>query len=206
MQDNGRLNRAQPQCYACATGGTIRKALHMKTLLSAPVFTVLAFVFLLLSSALAFAADAPWCKTSDLTIKALPGSVGLGTVVVPYAFQNHNTKSCSLGGFPSLSALDNKGKPVKGVQFKRIPDILGVAEQPPIPSRIILGPGEEVWFQVTFSSGAPYFGEVEDRSMCRVVETLRIVPPRNRKPLVDHTRLEVCTPLRYTPVFPPMPD
>jgi hypothetical protein len=150
------------------------------------------------------AADTPWCKTADLKLKPLMGTAAGGTLDATYAFQNHSAKSCVLGGYPSLRALDKKGKPIRGVEFKRMPDISGLPEQPLIPSRIVLNPGEEVWFQLVFTSEGGYHGDVEDRSMCHRMETLLVTPPGNRKPLVTEFSGESCN-LRYTPVFLPIP-
>jgi Protein of unknown function (DUF4232) len=178
----------------------------MTTLRSAPMPTVRSLAFLLLLSAsVCFAKDTPRCHTSDLTLRTLPGTVAAGKGDQTYAFQNRSAKSCMLGGFPSLRALDKKGALVKPVEFKQVRDIWSVAEQPLIPSRIILKPGEEVWFQLVFTFNSIYHGDVEDRSMCHMMGTLLITPPGNRKPLAAEFSGQPCNPIRYTPVFLPIP-
>lgn len=179
----------------------------MKTLLFATIPAVLASCFFLLSSvSVCVAADAPWCQSADLTLETLRGSAAAGTLAQLYAFQNHSPKSCALGGFPSLRALDRQGKPVKGIEFKRLRAIFGAPDRTSIPSRIILKPGEEAWFQVVYTTASIYHGDVDDRSMCHSLDTLLIAPPRNRKPLAAQFAGDVCNPVRFTPVFLPTRD
>ena len=138
------------------------------------------------------------CATSDLFVESLSAGIAAGTAGINYILHNRGTVSCTLSGFPVLSALDAHGKIIKAVKFKRMQGIWGVMDAES-PSSVEVAPGSKAWFQIVYSDG----NGLEDRSSCHTITGLRIQLPGNKEPLVDHTAFAACSSVNITSIRPP---
>ncbi len=130
----------------------------------------------------------PACQTSELTIAVTSYGDRRGHDSYVFDLTNLGQRTCTLFGYPSVVALNGKGKIVREIQFQHSPPTVASEDQK--PETIRLAHGEHAWFEIGGSH--PVGGT--DRSSCEKATEVRITPPQNKKPLREHYPWESCRP------------
>lgn len=101
------------------------------------------------------------CDSSNLSVTEIAAAVNGNYRAVKLAFNNLGAAPCKLGGYPSISLLDENGAPVASVVVDRVTAYTLSAElaQKAMPAAIspdavvVLAPKGEAWFQLGWASG-----------------------------------------------------
>jgi hypothetical protein len=91
-------------------------------------------------------ADITTCQDSDLSVALVAGGVGLGTWHALIGFTNISTQVCTIGGYPSVVAIDQGGATVTG---SRSPSSGLVSPSYPAGAVITLASGEQAGAELT---------------------------------------------------------
>jgi Domain of unknown function (DUF4232) len=123
------------------------------------------------------------CATSSLTVTVQPGNAAAGTFYQQVVFRNSGAGSCTLGGYPGVSFVDQSGK-LLGQPAQRT-DIAGE----PVKT-IVLAPGQSGSATV----GLPDTGNFPP-SDCNATTavSMRVYPPNRLDSVVVPDAQKVCT-------------
>jgi hypothetical protein len=102
------------------------------------------------------------CDGSNLTVTEIAAAVNGNYRAVKLAFNNVGETPCRLGGYPSISLLDQNGAPVASVVVDRVTmstlsarltqePVQATATQP--DAQVTLAPKGEAWFQLGWATG-----------------------------------------------------
>jgi hypothetical protein len=134
---------------------------------------------------LCFGAGAPRCPGSALRVRAVRGGAGLGTVYQPFEVVNHSGRTCTVSGFPRLTAVDRRGRPI-GRPARQDPATTTMSGDHSVT--IALGPGDAATFEMTYGEAANYSPSCRPRRSASLRVT---VVPAGRSQDVPY-RMERC--------------
>ncbi len=143
-------------------------------------FTLLCFSLCLRSQTV------PGCQTSELTIDLASVSDGMGSDSLGFDLTNQGQRTCRLSGYPSVVALNHRGKVVRETHFQHLAAIPGRADLK--LEEIQLRPGDRAWFEINACHPA---GDVDYPFFKKVTE-LRITPPQNKRSFREHYSFRSC--------------
>jgi len=143
-------------------------------------FSVLCLSFYLRSQTM------PGCQTSELTIDLTSVSNGMGSDSLGFDLTNKGHRTCSLSGYPSVVALNQRGRIVREIHFQHLTAIPGRADVK--LEEIQLRPGDRAWFEINACHPA---GGIDYPFFKKVTE-LRITPPENNSPFREHYSFRSC--------------
>lgn len=156
-------------------------------------------LFVLCSSLIPHAQATPVCQTRELSIDFGDSGGGMGTMMEDLVLTNSGKQVCSLTGYPSAVALDDKGRIVREISFQQFPAIDGHSVE---VREIHLQPGWQVRFQLTIRDGTGF----DNLSFCKRASRIRVTPPQNKKPFREPLDFNTCTPdVGISPVVAEMP-
>jgi hypothetical protein len=131
------------------------------------------------------------CDSSNLSVTEIAAAVNGKYRAVKLAFNNQGSEPCKLGGYPSISLLDQNNTPVASIVVDRVTastlsaqlaqgDVQPVAT--PSNAEVMLAPKGEAWFQVGWSTG-------DD---CPVVSRIDVSAPGSTQTFSVNHPLTVC--------------
>jgi hypothetical protein len=132
----------------------------------------------------------PACQTRDLIIDLESTGTGSGHDVYGFELSNQGNRICTLSGYPSAVALNNKRKIVREIHFQHL-TVFPLREDQR-PQEIQLKPGDHAWFQIDSSN--PTGREGWDNRLCKKATNIRITPPLNKNPFSEIFRFGSCDP------------
>jgi hypothetical protein len=138
---------------------------------------------------LCFAGHRPPCKASGLAVHAGRGGAGAGTYYGHVLLFNRSARTCAVSGFPEVTPLDAKGRPL-GEPFPTSIHTMMIGSGDH-PQAIDLEPGAAAVFEMDSGTAANY-----SRSACRPrkAANLRVtIPGAGGRPLSLPSGLEICT-------------
>jgi len=131
------------------------------------------------------------CDDSRLSVTEIAAAVNGRYRGVKLAFHNESDAPCKLGGYPSISLLDESGAPVASVVIDRVTSStlsaelaqkpLQIAENPS-NAEVVLAPKSEAWFQLGWSSG----------DGCPVISRISVSAPGSSETFTVSHPLTVC--------------
>jgi hypothetical protein len=139
----------------------------------------------------ATASSANPCESKDLSVTEIAAAVNGNYRAIKLAFDNEGLAPCRLGGYPSISLLDQSGTPVANLVVDRVTasSIRARLAEGPLQTaaatrdaQIIISPKGEAWFQVGWSTG-------ED---CPVVSRISVSAPGSSESFSVTHPLTVC--------------
>jgi hypothetical protein len=134
---------------------------------------------------LCFGGGSPRCRGLALRVKAVRGGAGLGTVYQPFEVVNHSGRTCTVSGFPRLSAVDRRGRPI-GPPARQDPATTTMSGGH--SATIALGPGDAATFEMTYGEAANYSPSCGPRKSAALRVTVVAAGPSQELPY----RMERC--------------
>jgi hypothetical protein len=144
--------------------------------------------------------NADACDSKNLSVTEIAAAVNGKYRAVKLAFDNQGITPCRLGGYPSISLLDQSGTPVASVVVDRVtastlsaqlapPSTPAPAESAGKPeadgkagAQVLLMPKSEAWFQIGWSTG----------DGCPVVSRISVSAPGAAESFVVNHPLTIC--------------
>ncbi len=123
------------------------------------------------------------CLTPSLVAKLGPGGAAAGTGYSQIDLQNRNQEPCVLTGYPSVSFLNSSGQ-----QIGYVAGHANLTDQP--ITSVVLPADGYANMAVGISSPDNYPAALCDME---TATTLRILPPRNKMPLLLSDHVAICT-------------
>ncbi len=132
------------------------------------------------------------CESKDLAVTEIAAAVNGNYRAIKLAFDNEGISPCRIGGYPSISLLDQSGTPVANLVVDRVTtsSLRARLAEGPVPAaaiakpdaQITIDPKGEAWFQVGWSTGPD----------CPIVSRIHVSAPGSSESFtVDHP-LTVC--------------
>lgn len=133
------------------------------------------------------------CNSKDLTVTEIAAAVNGNYRAIKLAFDNEGLAPCRIGGYPSISLLDQSGTPVANLVVDRVTASsvrARLAEGPAQATsatatndaQITIDPKGEAWFQVGWSTGQD----------CPVVSRISVSAPGSSESFSVTHPLTVC--------------
>ncbi|MGV9006158.1 MAG: DUF4232 domain-containing protein [Brevundimonas sp.] len=148
--------------------------------------------------------SAPPCKGPQLKLEGAGGDAAMGNRVAVVAVRNLGSAACGLAGYPSVSLVDDRNRPLATVRAETGPGSYFHSGQTLTP--VILPPGGQAWFDVAWNV-VPHEGEGE--TVCPTAARIRVTAPGDTSPVWLDRALTPCggrirvSPFR--PVADPVP-
>lgn len=131
------------------------------------------------------------CESKDLAVTEIAAAVNGNYRAIKLAFDNEGLAPCRLGGYPSISLLDQSGTPVANVVVDRVTtsSIRARLTQGPVQptsatpeAQVTIAPKGEAWFQVGWSTGQD----------CPIVSRISVLAPGSSESFTVTHPLTVC--------------
>jgi hypothetical protein len=141
------------------------------------------------------------CKGPQLQLADAGGDAGMGNRVAVLAVRNLGSTVCGLAGYPSVSLVDDRNRPLATVRAETGPGSYFRSGQTLTP--VILPPGGQAWFDVAWNV-VPHEGEGE--TVCPTAARIRVTAPGDTSPVwLDHALTPCGGRIRVSP-FRPVAD
>lgn len=144
------------------------------------------------------------CRGPQLKLTNEGGDAGMGHRVAILALQNVGAQPCSLTGYPTVSLLDTRGRPLPTIRSQQTPGSYFRQGQAPTP--VTLTPQGKAFFDLAWTV-VPNEGQGE--TACPAATRVRVTAPGDTAPVVLAQELSPCggkvdvSPIR--PVAEPAP-
>lgn len=132
------------------------------------------------------------CDGKSLTVTEIAASVNGKFRAVKLAFDNDGLTPCRIGGYPTITLLDQTGTPVANLVVDRVtlstmsaqltPGPVPAVTAPKPDAQIVIAPRGEAWFEVGWSTGEG----------CPVVSRISVSAPGSSENLTVNHPLTVC--------------
>lgn len=133
------------------------------------------------------------CDSKNLTVTEIAAAVNGKYRAVKLAFDNGGLTPCHIGGYPTVTLLDQTGTPVANLVVDRVTDSTLSAQlsRGPVPAaattakpnaQITIAPRGEAWFEVGWSTGEG----------CPVVSRISVSAPGSSESFTVNHPLTVC--------------
>jgi hypothetical protein len=137
------------------------------------------------------------CDSKNLSVTEIAAAVNGKYRAVKLAFDNQGLTACRLGGYPSISLLEQDGTPVVSVVVDRVTASTLSAQLAPAAApqntaqtenagkpgaQVLLAPKGEAWFQIGWSTG----------DGCPVVSRISVSAPGTTESFTVSHPLTIC--------------
>ena len=143
--------------------------------------------------------EAPRCDATQLAARRAGSDAGAGQRGVTYLLRNAGSRSCRLGGTPSMYLVDSSGARMAPPDV--VPTDASVDDATTLDEPLLLAPGDSAAFQIT------YTGIAAGALTCRVATAVGITPPGSAATITLADTLRVCGPtVHVRPILHGLPD
>lgn len=126
------------------------------------------------------------CAAADLRLAVEGGDAGMGHRLTTLALRNAGAAACTVTGYPAVTLLDDKGRPLTSVRAVQAPGSYFAQGRAPTPVKI--RPQQSAWFDLAWTV-IPH--EDQGETVCPSARTVRVVAPGAAAP--------IDLPLAFTP-------
>jgi hypothetical protein len=139
------------------------------------------------------------CRGENLSVSRLSDDAGAGNRGVYFAFTNNSVSPCTLKGYPRITLLDRRGRPLRGVRV-----ILSEGtyfQSAESAQAVTLEPGKTAWFNIAYNV-------VQNTARkCPVSARIRIIAPGTRRVFTLPEEINPCQRrVTVTPVRNGLPE
>jgi hypothetical protein len=131
------------------------------------------------------------CRDKNLTVTEIAAALNGSYHAVKLAFYNQGLTPCKIGGFPTVSLLDQHGNPVASVAIERVTESAVKAKLEPgsvqqssaaQPVALVIAPRGEAWFQLGWLTG----------DGCPEVSRISVSAPESSESFTINHPLDIC--------------